>query len=99
MKKHGRVILGMALIGGTMLSVATGCVSLKAPDQVYFDGGRRVADPAEVPPTSSMPKRGRSSPKPMGKSATCAAKSPTSKRTSANSKPNATPAAAAGTTD
>jgi hypothetical protein len=45
--------LGMALIGGTMLSVATGCVSLKAPDQVYFDGGRRVADPAEVPPTSS----------------------------------------------
>ena len=34
-------------------ALATGCVSLKAPEQVYFNGRPRVSDPSTVPPTGS----------------------------------------------
>ena len=41
----------LVLVGAAAL--ATGCVSLKAPEQVYVNGRPRVSDPSTVPPTSS----------------------------------------------
>lgn len=47
-----RTTIGLALLGGAVLA-ASGCVSVKAPEQIHFQPHAEVADPSQIPPTAS----------------------------------------------
>ena len=45
---------GWIVLGALAATACSGCVSLKAPEQINFQPHAQVADPSSVPPLASM---------------------------------------------